>query len=626
MPRPRETPRCQFLGIVRLRERRRGADNDGGGQGVPAGPALSRAALPVPAFFAPIPPSPSSDCHRMGTRLPDAISHAVVAPRFGAQSKALIVDGHATHRNILASHLRTLGVAQVLQASRASEALQQLATRGFDVVLCELRLGDGSLGQDLIEEGRRRGVLPLSTVVVMLSSDASYDVVAEVAEFALDGFLVKPYSPGDLEDRLMRAFVRKESLRPILADIEAGRDAEALGQCEQRFQSRGRYWTSAARFGAELAIKLGQLPLATTMFEAVLADKAVPWARLGMARVLDADRRPGEALSTLRDLLAAEPTFVDAYDILGKIYAEQGDYPSALKAFRQASEITPNSVVRLQKYGVLCHYAGDPDDAERALERVLTIGWDSPAFDPQTLMLLAIARFRRDDAESLRALRARLEEATMRLALHPPAHLAPEALLRLRDRLARFGRMVVVLDELMAGRGDAAAVTLEAVAAELEQPDFDVEAALNLLSLVAMLQARHVALPAGDAWTRAAALRFAVSRHVCELLSQACSERPTLAQQVKAVHAEVSEAVRRAVSEAMNGHAQPAVEWLLQAFDRTHNLKLLEVGSATLERYKIRIGPYDALRRRCDDLLSTWGTRGRSVLGQAATASSVPGD
>lgn len=552
--------------------------------------------------------------------MPETLAHALVAPRFGPQSKALIVDAHATHRNILASHLRSLGVAQVMQATRTGEALQQLATRGFDVVLCELRLGDGSLGQDLIEEARRRGLLPLSTVVMMLSPDATYDVVAEVAEFALDGFLVKPYSPGDLEDRLMRAFVRKESLRPILVDIEAGRDAEALAQCQDRFQSRGRHWTSAARFGAELAIKLDQLPLATTMFEAVLADKAVPWARLGLARVLDADRRPGEALSTLRDLLATEPSYVDAYDILGKIYAEQGDYPSALKAFRQASEITPNSVVRLQKYGMLCHYTGDPDDAERALERVLGIGWESPAFDPQTLMLLALARFRRGDAESLQALRGRLDEAVLRLDLQPPPGHSPESLDALRVRLQRLQRMVAVLDDLLAGRGDAALVTLEGVVATMDRPDFDVEAALNLLSLIALALAREVVMPAAEAWVRSLALRFAVSRPVSELMAQACTGRPALARQVRAVHGEVGEAVRRAVSEAMNGHGQAAVDWLLQAFGRTRNLKLLEVASATLERYRLRIERYGDLRRRCDGLMAQWGQHGRSVLGSGGVA------
>ena len=44
----------------------------------------------------------------------------------------------------------------------------------------------------------------------------------------------------------------------------------------------------AARIGAELALRLDRVPLASAMYAAVLADKAVPWAKLGLARVLDA--------------------------------------------------------------------------------------------------------------------------------------------------------------------------------------------------------------------------------------------------------------------------------------------------------------------------------------------------
>lgn len=298
----------------------------------------------------------------------------------------------------------------------------------------------------------------------------------------------------------------------------------------------------------------------------------------------------------------------------------RGDYPAALKAFRQASEITPNSVVRLQKYGMLCHYTGDPDDAERALERVLSIGWESPAFDPQTLMLLALARFRRGDAESLRALRGRLDEAVQRLDLAPPPGYSPETLGALRVRLRRLERKVAVLDDLLAGRGDVALAALEGVVATMDRPDFDVEAALNLLSLIALALAREVVMPSAEAWTRSLALRFAVSRPVSELLAQACTGRPALARQVRAVHGEVGEVVRRAVSEAMNGHAQAAVDWLLQAFGRTRNLKLLEVDSATMERYRLRIERYGDQRRRCDGLMAQWGQHGRSVLGSGGVA------
>ena len=235
----------------------------------------------------------------------DSLSHQLqIQPRFGNRSRALVVDGHATARSLLASQLRGLGVGQVLHSATAHDARQHLQNLGVDVLLVEYQLNADTLGQALIDEWRRDGLLPLRTVVVMLSSQASYQVVAQVAESALDGFIIKPFTPRMLEDRLIAAFQRKEALREIYDAVESDAHAQALELCEALYKQRGAYWTYAARIGAELALRLDQLPLANAMYAAVLADKAVPWAKLGLARVLQADGQAGAAVSTIRNLLA----------------------------------------------------------------------------------------------------------------------------------------------------------------------------------------------------------------------------------------------------------------------------------------------------------------------------------
>jgi len=221
---------------------------------------------------------------------------------------------------------------------------------------------------------------------MVISADASCDTVAEVAESAVDGFLIRPYSPGGLEDRLIAAYRRKEALAPVFDAIEAGRHAQGLQLCEKLYAQRAPYWTYAARLGAELALRLDRAPLASQLFESVLAVKAVPWARLGIARTLAARGAADAAVSTIETLLAAEPRYVDAYDVLGKLHAEQGNLPAALKAYEQASRITPASVQRAQKYGIVAYYAGEPEVARAALERADRLGAGSRHFDPQTLL------------------------------------------------------------------------------------------------------------------------------------------------------------------------------------------------------------------------------------------------
>ena len=51
-------------------------------------------------------------------------------------AKALVVDGNAVSRSILAGQLRDLGVGTVVQCGRVAEARSQLEGRAFDMVLC----------------------------------------------------------------------------------------------------------------------------------------------------------------------------------------------------------------------------------------------------------------------------------------------------------------------------------------------------------------------------------------------------------------------------------------------------------------------------------------------------------
>ncbi len=539
-----------------------------------------------------------------------------ITPRFSTRARALIVDSHNTTRNILASHLRRLGVGQVVQCARAQEALRQIEACGFDLILCEHRLADGTLGQDLIEDLRRTALLSLRTVVMVISNDATYNTVAEIAESAVDGFLIRPYSPGSLEDRMMRAYQRKDALSPVFDAIEAGRHEEALLRCETLHRQRAPYWTYAARLGAELALRLDRPALASKFFESVLAVKAVPWARLGIARTLAAAGAAGEALSTIENLLATEPQYVDAYDVLGKLHAEQGNLEAALTAYRQASEITPASVQRAQKFGIVAYYAGKPEVARAALERAAGMGAQSRHFDAQTLLLLALLHHRQGQDAPLRDCLTRIEAA-----LAAAVGDSPEAVL-MRRRLQRFTLTVQALDLSLQGQGEAARQQAVALAQGLEQPEFDIEAATNLLSLLTELQAAGVPLGEDAHWLRQTGLRFCISRHATEVLAQACQAHPPYVAALRQAHSEIGEMAQDALSQALAGEPQRAVELLLQHTEATRNAKLLHSAQATLDRYRDRIEDVRTLHTRCA-ALAQWGAARDAAAEAPAPAAPV---
>jgi tetratricopeptide (TPR) repeat protein len=305
--------------------------------------------------------------------------------------------------------------------------------------------------------------------------------------------------------------------------------------------------------------------------------------------------------------LSDEPSYADAYDVMGKIFADQGDFAGAINAFRQASEITPGSVVRAQKYGILAYYTGDPAQALPALERAASLGADSPAFDHQTLLLLAMAHYKSGDAQGLKACRVRLDSAVDKLGSAPVLDARVE-------RLQRLGQMARTLNALQDSDRVALHAGLSEVAAGLRAPGFDMEAASNLLSLIATSDAAGLALDQAVHWVRDAGLRFCVSKQITEMLVKACEAAPSHGELVRAAHAEIGELSRTALSEGLAGDHRRAVEQLLNAVERTRNGKLLEMASATLERHRERILDAEPLALRCTQLRQLCGLNSRSHL------------
>jgi DNA-binding response OmpR family regulator len=529
-----------------------------------------------------------------------------MAPRLGPRTRALIVDSHVTTRSILVSHLRTLGVEQVALCMRTQEALRKIQDGDFDLLLCEHRLADGTLGKDLIEELRRTRLLSLRTVVILISADASYDTVAEAAESAVDGFLIRPYTPGSLEDRLTAAFRRKEALSPVFDAIAAGQHAQGLQLCEKLYSRRATHWTCAARLGAELALRLDRASLASELFASVLAVKAVPWAKLGIARTLVASSQAQAAASTIETLLAAEPRYVDAYDVMGRLHAEQGNLPAALKAYEQASRITPASVQRAQRYGIVAYYAGEPEVARAALERAARLGGGSRHVDAQTLLLLALLHHRERQADGIVACRLQVEEQLRSGAgSGVPAQPAPE-----RVRLQRVASIILALDATLRQATSEAAERTAALAAQAMQPDFDIEAATNLLSLLAALHGSAVDGSQAAFRVRQLGLRFCISRQATDVLVQAAQAHAPYAELLRQAHAEIGERAQAALGQVLTGQPQAAVQQLLAEAVTTRNVKLLKDAKATLERYREHIADAHVLQRRCETLQALWdGTR-----------------
>ncbi len=271
------------------------------------------------------------------------------------ECRALVIDGNATSRSVLTSQLRDFGVGTVVQTGRVRDARQILENQQFDVVLCDYHFdGTDMSGQELLDELRREQLLPFSTVFLMVTGEASYAMVCEAAESGLDGYLLKPHTATSLGERIREARHRKRTLREVFEAIERNDFEMAAGICQARFEKRAAYWLYAARIGAELLLRLERHAEAQVLYSAVAEARALPWAKLGIARAQLAGGQVGPARRTLDALIGDMPSYADSYDVLGRVLVEQGEMAQAYEIYRKAADLTPGSVTRLVHSGRRC--------------------------------------------------------------------------------------------------------------------------------------------------------------------------------------------------------------------------------------------------------------------------------
>ena len=509
--------------------------------------------------------------------------------------KALVIDANPTARSIQAAQLRDLGVGTIVQCGRVQDARRQLEAREFDIVLCEQDFHGGNYsGQDLLNDLRRAQLLPFSTVFVMVTSEASYAAVAEAAESALDSYLLKPHTAHALAERIQQARHRKKILKDIFIAIDEGQFDIAAQLCVRRFEVKGAYWLYAARIGAELLLRLNKHDEARVLYEAVIATQALPWARLGVARAQIESGSGPAGRRTLESLIADQPGFADAYDVMGRVQVDQGQFAEALATYRTATQLTPGSISRLQRQGMLAFYLGENEEATKALDRAVLLGISSKMFDFQSVVLLAVTRFTARDSKGLQRCQDNMKHALEK---------APRSV-----RLQRFMSVISIFNLMLQRQVAQVVAEIRAMAKDIQQPDFDFEAASNMVAMLSYLTAAELQLDSAEGWIDTLALRFCTTRSLSELLARAGQAHEPFASRIREQHNAITALAEQAMSHSLAGEPRAAAKSLLGAGARTMNAKLIDMARMVLMRHADKIADANDLLGMADELKQRYGT------------------
>jgi tetratricopeptide (TPR) repeat protein len=492
--------------------------------------------------------------------------------------------------------LKEFGVGSVSQASRLADARVTLENQFFDIVLCEQYFNHEKMtGQELLDDLRRNQLLPFATVFIMVTGEATYTRVAEAAESALDGYLLKPHKANQLAERLRQARMRKTSLQEIFAAIEWEEFERAANLCLERYETKGLFWLYAARVGAELMMRIGKYEQAQKLYEDIVAAKTLPWAKLGVARAMMESSQINHAVSALDTLISEDPSFADAYDVMGRAQFELGNLDQALATYKMACELTPNSVSRLQSLASMSFYTGDMKEAEKLLGRVALIGLDSKMFDPQTLVLLAFARLESKDRKGLDRCRVDLRRLMER---------NPDSL-----RLMRNDQVIEILIDLLAGQTAKASERVRQLNETARQPDFDFEACSNLITLCAQMARSIPGQSASRDMVERLALRFCTTRPMTEMLVGAGLAHKPFAELIRDAGNQINRIAQDAVSLGMRGDPASAVKQLMIEGNSTFNGKLIETAYQVLQRYQDKVPDAPQILDTVEALRTKYATR-----------------
>ncbi|PRC94761.1 tetratricopeptide repeat-containing response regulator [Solimicrobium silvestre] len=297
--------------------------------------------------------------------------------------RVLLIEPHSGMRASIHNMLNLCGVTRIEHGISSGTGLSSIKAKYFDLILCEYELGAGQDGQQLLEDIRHHKLAPLSTIFIMVTAERSYEKVVSAAELAPNDYLLKPFTPDGLLDRITRALKKRANFMRIYQLMDNGNYPGAIAECIESEERHERDRVDFMRLRAELHILMGEPELAEPVYKQLTEMRTVAWARLGLAKSMHLQGRYEEAGDILKTLVVENDRYMDAFDLLAKNHEETGQLESAKNVLSAAVEISPHGVRRLRKLGEIALSTGDFSCAELNLKKVVSKVKYSDFKDPE---------------------------------------------------------------------------------------------------------------------------------------------------------------------------------------------------------------------------------------------------
>jgi tetratricopeptide (TPR) repeat protein len=315
------------------------------------------------------------------------------------QATALVIDDFQSMRSMLMGFLKAMEVTSVDSAGHAKEALGLLATKKYDIVICDYSLGPGQNGQQILEEAKHKNYIGYSTIWVMVTAEKTMDMFMGAAETRPDDYLLKPITEAMLETRLNKLIEKKQSLEPIEKAVKAKDYMRAIALCDEQLKKHTTSTQEIQRIKSDLLVTTGDFDAAKAYFESILAVRSMPWAKTGLGKVHFLIKDFVRAKEIFQEVLEENKMYLEAADWLSKTLDAMGDLEQAQNVLAKAMELSPNAVARQKNLADAAYKNGAMDLAQASYEKAIKIGAYSVHKSASTYAGLAKVLTAKDDPE-----------------------------------------------------------------------------------------------------------------------------------------------------------------------------------------------------------------------------------
>jgi len=116
----------------------------------------------------------------------------------------MVVDDQASMRAMIRRALQDLGFKDVRDKSGPVEALSAVKTDRVHLIISDYNMPDMD-GLQFLEAVRKDPVIG-KTVFIMLTGSADKEIVQKAAALGVNNYVVKPFAPAALKEKIERVF------------------------------------------------------------------------------------------------------------------------------------------------------------------------------------------------------------------------------------------------------------------------------------------------------------------------------------------------------------------------------------------------------------------------------------